>query len=68
MHSYYNPYGQNQLSAQYLLTQLKMQVLPMAQLQSVFDAVILSRVFYAASAWRGYLSAGEITSLQQPVC
>ena len=65
MHPYFNQYGQNQLSAQYLLTQLKMQGLPMAQLQSVFDAVKLSRVLYAASAWRGYLSAREFTSLQQ---
>ena len=49
----------------YLLTQLKRQGLPMAQLQSVFDAIVLSRVLYAASAWREYLSAGEMTSLQQ---
>ena len=49
----------------YLLTQLKRQSLPMAQLQSVFDAFILSRVLYAAPAWRGYLSAGEMVSLQQ---
>ena len=37
----------------------------MAQLQSVFDAIVFSRVLYAARAWRGYLSAGEIASLQQ---
>ena len=37
----------------------------MAQLQSVFDAIVLSRVLYAASAWRGYLSAGEMASVQQ---
>ena len=37
----------------------------MAQLQSVFDAIVLSRVLYAAPAWRGYLSAGEMASLQQ---
>ena len=49
----------------YLLTQLKRRGLPIAQLQSVFDAIVLSRVLYAASAWRGYLSAGEMTSLQQ---
>ena len=49
----------------YLLTQLKRQGLPMAQLQSVFDAIVLSRVLYAAPAWRGYLSAGEMTSLRK---
>ena len=49
----------------YLLTKLQRQGLSMAQLQSVFDAIVLSRVFYAASAWRGYLSAGELVSLQQ---
>ena len=37
----------------------------MAQLQSIFDAIVLSRVLYAAPAWRGYLSAAEIVSLQQ---
>ena len=37
----------------------------MAQLQSVFDAIVLSRVLYAAPAWRGYLSAGEMDSLPQ---
>ena len=51
----------------YLLTQLKRQGLSMAQLQSVFDVIVLSRVLYAASAWRGYLSAGEMASLQQLV-
>ena len=37
----------------------------MAQLQSVFDAIVLLRVLYAAPAWGGYLSAGEMASLQQ---
>ena len=49
----------------YLLTQLKRQGLPMKQFQSVFDAIVLSHVLYAAPAWRCYLSAGEMTSLQQ---
>ena len=39
--------------------------LPMAQLQSVFDAIVLSRILYAATAWRGYLSAGEMARIQQ---
>ena len=43
----------------YLLIQLKRQGLPLAQLPSVFDAIILSRVLYAAPAWRGYLSAAD---------
>ena len=37
----------------------------MAQLQSVFDAIVLSRVLYTAPAWRGYLIAGEMDNLQQ---
>ena len=37
----------------------------MAQLQSVFDAIVLSLVLYAAPALRGYLSAGEMARLQQ---
>ena len=49
----------------YLLTQLKRQGLPMAQLQSVFDAIVLSRILYAGPAWRGYLSVGEMAMLQQ---
>ena len=48
-----------------MLTQLKRQGLPIVQLQSVFDAIVLYRVLYAAPAWRGYLSAGEMASLQQ---
>ena len=31
----------------------------MVQLQSVFDAIVLSRLLYAAPAWRGYISAGH---------
>ena len=49
----------------YLLTQLKRQGLPLAQLQSVYDAIILSRVLYTAPAWRGYLSAADTECLQQ---
>ena len=49
----------------YLLTQLKRQGLPMAQFQSVFDAIVLYRVLYVAPAWKGCLSAAEIASLQQ---
>ena len=37
----------------YLLTQLKRQGLPIAQMQKVFSAIILARVLYAAPAWRG---------------
>ena len=52
----------------YLLTQLKRQGISVAQFQSVFNAIVLSRVLYAAPAWRGYLSAGEIACLQQLFC
>ena len=37
----------------------------MAQLQSALDAIVLSRVLYAAPAWRCYLSEGEMANLQQ---
>ena len=37
----------------------------MVQLQSVFDAIALSRVLYASPAWRGNLSAWNIANLQQ---
>ena len=43
----------------------KLQGLLVAQLQSVFDDIVLSRVLYAATAWRSYLSAEEMVSLQQ---
>ena len=49
----------------YLLTQLQRKGLPLAQLQSVFDAIILSRVVYAAPAWRGYLNAVDTTVVCQ---
>ena len=48
-----------------MLTQLKRQGLLQTQLQSVFDAIILARVLCASPAWRGYLSAAIIDSLQQ---
>ena len=37
----------------------------MAQLQSVFDAIVLSCVLHAAFTWRGDLSSGEMVTLQQ---
>ena len=48
----------------YLLTQLKRQGLPIAQMQKVFSAFILARVLYAAPAWRGYLTSSAINCLQ----
>ena len=48
-----------------LLTQLKQRGLPPAQLQNVFDTIILARVFYALPARRGYMNASDINSLQQ---
>ena len=47
-HVDYIMYICNQCS--YLLTRLKRQALPMAQLQSVFDAIVHSRVLYATPA------------------
>ena len=48
----------------YLFTQLKRQGLPPAQLQNVFDTIILARVLYALPAWRGYMDASDINSWQ----
>ena len=48
-----------------LLTQLKRQGLPLAQLQQVFDSIILARLLCAAPALRGYLSSTDINCLQQ---
>ena len=48
----------------YLLTLLKRQGLPIAEMQKVFIAIILARVFYAAPAWRGYLTSSEINCMQ----
>ena len=48
----------------YLITQLKRQGLPQEQLQCVFDAIIVTRLLYAAPAWRGYLSSAGIDCIQ----
>ena len=48
-----------------LLTQLKRQELPPAQLQNVFDTIILARVLSALPAWRDYMNASDINSFQQ---
>ena len=48
----------------YLLTQLKRRGLPPAQLQNVFDTIILARVLYALPAWRGYMNASDINRLR----
>ena len=44
----------------YLLTQSKIQGLPLAQLQQVFHSIILARLLYAAPAFGGYLSSTDI--------
>ena len=49
----------------YLLTQLKRQGLPPAQMQNVFDTIVLAHVLYALPAWRGYMNGSDINSLQQ---
>ena len=64
-HVEYNVHICNQHT--YLLTQLKRQGLPPAQLQNVFHTIITYsiRVLYALPAWRGYMNAYDIYSLQQ---
>ena len=38
----------------YLLNLLKKQGLPQLQLQTVFHAILISLLLYAAPAWRGF--------------
>ena len=44
----------------YLLSQLKKQRRTLAKLQTVFDAIVLSRVLYEAPAWSGYAQSTGI--------
>ena len=48
----------------YLLNQLKKQGLAKKQLLNVFNALVMSRLTYAAVAWRGFASPAEINSIQ----
>ena len=49
----------------YLLNQIKKQGLLKAELLSVFEAIVLTRILYASPAWSGYASANNIESLQR---
>ena len=49
----------------YLLNELKKQSLPRAELQSVFVAIVLSRLLYASLAWNGYATASIMESLKK---
>ena len=44
----------------YLLSQMKKQGLPQKQLQHIFEAIIVSRILYAAPAWRRYTHIADI--------
>ena len=46
----------------YLLNLLKKQGLP--QLQTVFHAILIARLLYAAPAWRGFARAADIDCIQ----
>ena len=48
----------------YLLNLLKKQGLPQLQLQTVFHAILISRLLYAAPAWRGFARAADIDCIQ----
>ena len=48
----------------YLLNQLKMQGLSKQKLSNVFNAIVMSRITYAAAAWRGYASSAECNNIQ----
>ena len=49
----------------YLLNQLKKQSLPLAELQSVFEAIVLLRLLYASPAWNGYATASNMESFEK---
>ena len=51
----------------YLLKLLRDQALPRPQLNTVFDALVLSRLRYAVPVWSGFMSVelkGQVKSLQ----
>ena len=48
----------------YLLNQLKKQGLSKQELNNVFNAIVMSRLTYAAAAWKGYASSAECTNIQ----
>ena len=48
----------------YLLNQIKKQGLAKQQLLRVFDAIIISRITYAAAAWRGFATVAECNAIQ----
>ena len=43
----------------------KKQGLTLAKLQTVFDAIVLSRVLYGAPAWSGYAQSTDIDCIQK---
>ena len=47
-----------------LFNQLKKQGLAKKQLLKVFNAIVMSRITYAAAAWRGFASSAEINYIQ----
>ena len=47
-----------------LLNLLKKLGLPQLQLQTVFHAILISRLLYAAPAWRGFARAADIDCIQ----
>ena len=49
----------------YLLKEIRKQGLQQVQLLNVFQAIILSRIMYASTAWYGYASDVHIDSIQK---
>ena len=49
----------------YLLTQLRKQDLSQSLLKVVFEAIVISRITYAAPPWRGYASSADIDLIQK---
>ena len=48
----------------YLLNLLKKQGRPQLQLHTVFHAILIAHLLYAASAWRGFARAADIDCIQ----
>ena len=49
----------------YLLNQLKKQGLSKHKLNNVLNAIVISRLTYAAAAWREYASSAECNNIQE---
>ena len=52
----------------YVLRSLQRKGLPAGSLEAVFNAIILSRIMYALSAWGGFVSAHDRSRVNKLLC